>query len=105
MLCEGLLPQITLPPSPGLFKNIPHVWFLRLYSLIKNPQIDFPKMRGDVNGRLELFRKFIRFGRVTLPKVSTDAAERGLFRELSPVFQRQEWMMDPRIQQIHPTTI
>ena len=31
---------------PGLFKNIPHVWFLRLYSLIKNPQYDFPKMRG-----------------------------------------------------------
>ena len=31
---------------PGLFKNIPHVWFLRLYSLIKNPQHDFPKMRG-----------------------------------------------------------
>ena len=31
---------------PGLFKNIPHVWFLRLYSLIKNSQHDFPKMRG-----------------------------------------------------------
>ena len=31
---------------PGLFKNIPHVWFLRLYSLIRNPQHDFPKMRG-----------------------------------------------------------
>ena len=31
---------------PGLLKNIPHVWFLRLYSLIKNPQHDFPKMRG-----------------------------------------------------------
>ena len=31
---------------PGLFKNIPHVWFLRLYSLMKNPQHDFPKMRG-----------------------------------------------------------
>ena len=27
----------------------------------KNPQHDFPKMRGGVNGRLELFRKFIRF--------------------------------------------
>ena len=32
----------------------------------KNPQHDFPKMRG-VNGRLELFRKFIRFGRAQLP--------------------------------------
>ena len=31
---------------PGLFKNIPHVWFLRLYSFLKNPQYDFPKMRG-----------------------------------------------------------
>ena len=31
---------------PGLFKNIPHVWFLRLYSFLKNPQHDFPKMRG-----------------------------------------------------------
>ena len=31
---------------PGLFKNIPHVWFLRLYSFVKNPQHDFPKMRG-----------------------------------------------------------
>ncbi len=30
---------------PGLFKNIPHVWFLRLYSFLKNPQYDFPKMR------------------------------------------------------------
>ena len=32
-----------------------------------NPQHDFPKMRGGVNGRLELFRKFIRFGRAKLP--------------------------------------
>ena len=31
---------------PGLFKNIPHVWFLRLYSCLKNLQHDFPKMRG-----------------------------------------------------------
>ena len=31
---------------PGLFKNIPHVWFLRLYSFLKNLQHDFPKMRG-----------------------------------------------------------
>ena len=31
---------------PGLFKNIPHVWFLRLYSFLKNLQYDFPKMRG-----------------------------------------------------------
>ena len=56
---------------PGLFKNIPHVWFLRLYSLIKNPQHDFPKMRGGVKGRSELFRKFIRFGRVRLPLALT----------------------------------
>ena len=52
---------------PGLFKNIPHVWFLRLYSHIKNPQHDFPKMRGGVKGCLELFRKFIRFGGGSLP--------------------------------------
>ncbi len=31
---------------PGLFKNIPHVWFLRLYSCLKNLQHDFPKMMG-----------------------------------------------------------
>ena len=36
----------------------------------KNPQYDFPKMRGKgVRGRLEFFRKFIRFGRVRLPLV------------------------------------
>ena len=28
----------------------------------KNLQYDFLKMRGGVKGRLELFRKFIRFG-------------------------------------------
>ena len=33
----------------------------------KNLQHDFPKTRGEVNGRLELFRKFIRFGRERLP--------------------------------------
>ena len=33
----------------------------------ENPQHDFPKMRREVNGRLELFRKFIRFGRAKLP--------------------------------------
>ena len=33
---------------PGLFKNIPYVWFslYSLFSLIKNLQHDFPKMRG-----------------------------------------------------------
>ena len=35
--------------------------------LSQNPQLDFPKMREGVNGRLELFRKFIRFGRAKLP--------------------------------------
>ena len=33
----------------------------------KNLQHNFPKMRGGVKGRLELFRKFIRFGRGKLP--------------------------------------
>ena len=34
----------------------------------KKAQYDFPKMReGGVKGRLELFRKFIRFGRGRLP--------------------------------------
>ena len=34
----------------------------------KKLQYDFPKMMGGgVKGRLELFRKFIRFGRVKLP--------------------------------------
>ena len=30
-------------------------------------QYDFPKMRGGVTGRLEFFRKYIRFGTVTRP--------------------------------------
>ena len=34
--------------------------------LSRNPQYDFPKMRG-VKGRLELFRKFIRFGDTICP--------------------------------------
>ena len=33
----------------------------------KNLQRDFPKMRGGVKGRLELFRKFMRFGSGMLP--------------------------------------
>ena len=32
-----------------------------------NTQHDFPKMRGGVKPRLELFRKFIRFGEGMLP--------------------------------------
>ena len=49
---------------------------LQIFAIIKgtsvmnfgtNPQHDFPKMRGGVKGRLELFRKFIRFGRGRLP--------------------------------------
>ena len=35
--------------------------------LSQNPQYNFPKMRGGVKGRLELFQKFIRFGVVRLP--------------------------------------
>jgi len=35
--------------------------------LSRNPQYDFPKMRGGVKGRLELFRKFISFGDAILP--------------------------------------
>ena len=33
----------------------------------KKLQHNFPKMRGGVKGRLELFRKFIRFGRGKFP--------------------------------------
>ena len=36
----------------------------------KDLQHNFPKMRGGVEGRLEFFRKFIRFGSATLPLVS-----------------------------------
>ena len=36
-------------------------------SIIKKLQYNFPKMRGGVEGRLDFFRKFIRFGSVTLP--------------------------------------
>ena len=37
--------------------------------LSRNPRYNFPKMRGGVKGRLELFRKFIRFGRGRRPLV------------------------------------
>ena len=33
----------------------------------KNPQYDFPKMRGEDQRPSGIFRKFIRFGRVRLP--------------------------------------
>ena len=37
-------------------------------SITKKLQYNFPKMRGGgVQGRLEFFRKFIRFGSLTLP--------------------------------------
>ena len=36
---------------------------------LKNLQHNFPKMRGGVQGRLELFRKFIRFGWVRHPSI------------------------------------
>ena len=39
---------------------------------LKSLQHNFPKMRGGVQGRLELFRKFIRFGRGKLPLRITD---------------------------------
>ena len=51
-------------------------FMLQIFAIIKgtsvmnfgtNPQHDFPKMRGGIKGRLELFRKFIRFGRAKLP--------------------------------------
>ena len=37
--------------------------------LSRNPQYDFPKMRGEggVKGRLEFFLKFIRFGGAIRP--------------------------------------
>ena len=35
--------------------------------LSRKAQHDFPKMRGGVKGRLELFRKFIRFGGAICP--------------------------------------
>ena len=40
----------------------------------KKAQHDFPKMRGGggVKGRLELFQKFIRFGRVIHPFVKVN---------------------------------
>ena len=33
---------------------------IRTFGAKRNPQYYFPKMRGGVKGRLELFRKFIR---------------------------------------------
>ena len=41
---------------------------MNMYALLpQNQQYDFPKMRGGVKGRLELFREFIRFCRFVLP--------------------------------------
>ena len=40
----------------------------RRHRIPKNLQYDFPKMREEgVKGRLELFRKFFRFGECRLP--------------------------------------
>ena len=47
--------------------------------LSRNPQYNFPKMRGGVKGRLELFRKFIRFGNVLRPLVTPDLVKSSSF--------------------------
>ena len=49
-------------PLKGLFDH-ENGNFLKLHSQFKKLQHNFPKMRGGgIKGRLELFRKFIRFG-------------------------------------------
>ena len=52
-----------------MIHNSPAVMKIRIFVAIlsRNPQYDFPKMRGGVKGRLELFRKFIRFGDAVCP--------------------------------------
>ena len=54
------------PPPPTPPTQLPAT-FEGSVAIIKKAQYDFPKMRGGVKGRLELFRKFIRFGRARLP--------------------------------------
>ena len=58
---------------------------LQIFAIIKgisvmnfgtNSQHDFPKMRGGVKGRLELFRKFIRFGEGMLPLNNAETVQR-----------------------------
>ena len=62
---------------PGLFKNIPHVWFLRLYSLIKNPQYDFPKMRGGGQRPFGTFPKIHPFWEGDASLMGTFASRNG----------------------------
>ena len=52
--------------SPAIMNIRPFVTILS-----RNPQYNFSKMRGGIKGRLELFRKFIRFGIVLRPLVSS----------------------------------
>ena len=50
--------------------------------LSRKAQCNFPKMRGGVKGRFELFRKFIRFGNVRRPEVKhvTDRVRGGAYQ-------------------------
>ena len=60
----GPLPQTKC--ANHVFPHLP----TRIYatiSVIKKLQYNFPQMRGGVEGRLEFFRKFLRFGSRTLP--------------------------------------
>ena len=60
------------------------VFFLQVYLImktatfegfvasLKNLRYNFPKMRGGIKDRLELFRKFTRFGGAMLPFAGRD---------------------------------
>ena len=66
------------------------VTFEGFVASLKNLQHNFPKMRGGVKGRLELFRKFIRFGGGRHPlegEEKDQTEEEGITPPLPPVWQ------------------
>ena len=64
--------------------------------LSRKAQCNFPKMRGGVKGRFELFRKFIRFGIVRRPEVKhvTDRVRGGAYQwwRLWRLIQLEIWL-------------
>ena len=64
--------------------------------LSRKAQCNFPKMRGGVKGRFELFRKFIRFGNVRRPEVKhvTDRVRGGAYQwwRLWRLIQLEIWL-------------
>ena len=89
-LCFSTIVLIKIKTRYILKKAVPKAFqkykvpatFEGFVASLKNLQHNFPKMRGGVKGRLELFRKFIRFGGAGHPLAikSTDFTESDFLR-------------------------